>query len=101
MTTEETHSAESFSADCRAVAIQKLRTELGYLRRTSLPAGRSTGVVSTGIAELDDILPDRGLLRGTLSEWVSAEDGSGFLTLASRVVSQAQYGGPLIVIDRQ
>lgn len=100
MTTDETRTAESFPADCRTVAIQKLRTELGQLRRGQRQAVRTDGVVSTGIAELDDILPDRGLLRGTLSEWIAAENGSGSLTLVMRAVSQAQREGTLIVVDR-
>ncbi len=99
MTNEENHPAESFPADCRAVAIQKLRTELGHLRRGQRQSVRANGVVSTGIAELDDILPDRGLLRGTLSEWIAAEHGSGSLTLVLRAASQAQCDGPLVVVD--
>jgi protein ImuA len=99
MTTEKTHPAESFPADCRAVVIQKLRTELGHLRRGQRQAVRANGIVSTGIAVLDDILPDRGLLRGTLSEWIAAEHGSGSLTLVLRAASQAQCDGPLIVVD--
>ena len=39
-------------------------------------------VVSSGYRELDNLLPARGFLRGTLVEWLSPARGSGAATLA-------------------
>ena len=38
--------------------------------------------ISTGIKRVDSLLPNRGLLRGTLTEWISADSGCGALSLA-------------------
>lgn len=60
-------------------------------------AGRRT---STGCLELDRLLPEGGLGRGTLVEWLAAALGSGALWLALTAAREAcrEYG-PLVVID--
>ena len=84
----------------RSAAIQNLRKDLSRFRQDQrLDAQRQ--IVSTGISALDDILPDQGLQRGTLCEWIVAEPGSGAATLAMRVAGKAQGDGPLIIVDRQ
>ena len=83
----------------RSATIQNLRDGLSrFQNNLRLVSGDDT-VVSTGIAELDGILPDRGLLRGGLSEWIAAEPGSGATSLAMRMAGRAQQKGPLIIID--
>lgn len=60
-------------------------------------AGRRT---STGCEELDRLLPEGGLGRGTLVEWLASSSGSGALWLALTAAREAcrEYG-PLVVID--
>jgi protein ImuA len=99
MTTEETPQTDLFPDSVRSAAIQELRAGLNHLRKGIRLKAREKRVVSTGIDALDDILPDRGLLRGTLSEWIAAECGSGAVTLVLRAAAQAQREGPLIVVD--
>jgi hypothetical protein len=99
-------SANSFSSQPtdavkRSAAILNLRTSLCKLQHGLRLKGQAANVVSTGVSALDGILPDGGLLRGTLSEWIAAAPGSGAASLAMRVASQAQKEGPLIIVDRQ
>lgn len=55
---------------------------------------------STGCPELDRLLPDGGLGRGTLVEWLAAASGSGALWLALTAAREACHEyGPLVVID--
>ena len=57
--------------------------------------------VSTGCPELDRGLPQQGLCRGTLVEWLSAGPGGGAGSLALSAAREAcRDGGPLVVIDR-
>jgi protein ImuA len=57
--------------------------------------------VSTGCTELDRHLPQGGLTRGTLVEWLSPGAGSGAGSLALSAAREAcRDGGPLVVIDR-
>lgn len=75
--------------------------------------GRGAGeAISTGLAALDQLLPDGGLRRGTIVEWLGetavrgsgrdqarAASGAGTLALlAAR--SALQAGGVLVVLDR-
>jgi hypothetical protein len=60
----------------------------------------TTAVVSTGYAVLDRFLPQGGLHRGTLAEWVAREQGSGATTLALTAARQAcGETGTLVVVD--
>ncbi len=90
----------STTTDHRATSIQELRSNLRRLQRNLRQESRGTEVVSTGIPALDDLLPDPGLRRGTLTEWIAAEPGSGAARLAMRVAGRAQQEGPLIIVDR-
>ncbi len=95
-------SAGDRSADVehRSVEIEELRSNLRRMERGFRVEARQKDVVSTGVSALDDILPGQGIPRGTLSEWIAAEPGSGAASLAMRVAGQAQADGPLIVVDR-
>ncbi len=98
-------SAASPAAD-RAVQIQRLRAAL-HRRGRGLPelkdsvqeSGDGRAVVSTGIPFLDDILPDRGLRRGKLVEWVASEPGSGALLLALSSAGRIQRSAPVVLVD--
>ena len=87
-----------------STSIAELRTSLRRLEQTSRFAAQEKERVSTGVPALDAILPDHGLLRGTLSEWIGSEAGSGALSLAMRVAGQTQHDGAksraLIIVDR-
>ena len=56
---------------------------------------------SSGLSELDTILPDGGLRAGQLVEWFGEGRGSGAGTLALRACWQAaSSAGMLVVLDR-
>lgn len=58
--------------------------------------------ISSGCPPLDRWLPDRGLRRGTLVEWLSTGHGSGASTLALLAAREiCRAGGMLVVVDRQ
>jgi protein ImuA len=60
----------------------------------------SQGAVSTGIAPLDQLLPEAGFRWGGLTEWLGEGAGSGAMTLALlSLASILQGGGALVVID--
>ncbi|MHB8898421.1 MAG: ImuA family protein [Thermoguttaceae bacterium] len=79
--------------------IETLRRQIARLengRRTSEP-----GVVSCGCRELDRLLPGGGFRRGSLVEWLVAEEGCGAQSLALLVAREACRGrGGLVVFDR-
>ena len=83
-----------------AAAILELRSNLRGLSHGLRREACEKDVVSTSVSALDAILPDRGLLRGTLSEWIAARPGGGAASLVMRVARQAQREGPLIIVDR-
>ncbi len=59
------------------------------------------GVISSGCGPLDRLLPERGLRRGTLVEWLGGP-GSGAGLLALIAAGQAAVGGgALVVVDRR
>ena len=76
---------------------ERLRAWEGTEQRT---AGEA--ICSTGLPELDRLLPRGGLGRGAILEWLSAGDGAGaaplVLALAARVQEQ---GGAIVVIDER
>jgi hypothetical protein len=79
----------------RALTEQVRQCETARRRNT-------TAVVSTGYAVLDRFLPQRGLHRGTLVEWLVREGGSGATTLALAAARQAcGETGTLVVVDRR
>ena len=86
------------SAGQRNQVIAQLREALRRCEGDHRPAdGPRT---STGCDELDRLLPERGLGRGVLVEWLADGEGSGAMWLAlvaAREACRAQ--GPLVVID--
>jgi protein ImuA len=61
----------------------------------------SHDVIDTGSPPLDCLLPERGLRRGTLVEWLFKAQGGGVGTLALLAAREAcRAGGALVVIDR-
>ena len=97
----DTYSEQTAQKPDRSAAIAHLRAGLCRLHQEQRLKTTSQQIVSTGISALDDILPCRGLPRGTLSEWISAEPGCGAASLAMRPAGRAQHSGPLIIVDRQ
>lgn len=85
----------------RTATVLELRSSLRTMQQGFRLASRQKNTVSTTVPSLDAMLPDQGLRRGTLSEWIAAEPGCGAASLAMRVAIQAQQNGPLIIIDRQ
>ena len=58
-------------------------------------------VVTSGSPPLDRLLPEAGLRRGTLVEWLFPGIGSGAGTLAMLAAREAcREGGALVVVDR-
>ena len=99
--TAELLSLSATALSGRSAAIQNLRADLCQFQQAMRLKSRSKNIVSTGISALDDILPDRGLMCGTLSEWIASEPGDGAVSLAMRVAGQAQRKGSLVIVDRQ
>jgi len=95
----DAQSAGLCSADVRATALRDLRSNLRQVQHGWRQQTAEKAIVSTGIAALDDLLPERGLTRGSLSEWIAAEEGCGAIELALRSAARAQSNGPLIVVD--
>jgi hypothetical protein len=83
----------------RATVLQNLAEQLRQFEATRWAAG--DGVISTGSAALDRLLPEGGFRRGTLVEWLSPGPGSGAATLALLAAHQVLgAGGALVVVDR-
>jgi len=78
--------------------VENLRRQI-----TRLENGRRTedsAVVSCGCVGLDRLLPEGGFRRGSLVEWLAAEEGCGALSLALIVAREAcREGGRLVVFD--
>lgn len=85
-------------------ATRELIRQLQYgIRRleTARPAGDVAETVRCGCDALDRLLPEGGLRRGTLAEWLAAGSGSGAATLALLYARRAcQEGGAVVVVDR-
>ncbi len=77
-----------------------LQEKIRQLERTkSLRCEESR--VSAGCAAIDQLLPERGLQRGWLTEWLGVE-GGGAGTLALIAAREACLeGGALVILDRQ
>jgi hypothetical protein len=60
--------------------VQNLQQQIRHLEKS---ARRSdVDIVSTGCAALDQLLPENGLVRGTIVEWLAESPGSSAATLA-------------------
>lgn len=80
--------------------LENLRAELSRFQQSLRTPDEDRRALSTGLNELDQLLPEKGLMPGTLSEWISAHEGSGAMTLAMLVAKQIQTTGPLVVVDQ-
>lgn len=82
--------------------LRQLTQQLRRFERAQRPAGHSADPISTGIAELDLLLPDQGVRRGMLLEWLAAERAGGTGTLAFKVAAALQRrDAGCVVIDRR
>jgi hypothetical protein len=82
-----------------ADVVAALAEQVRRLERAKRPAAE--GVVSSGCGPLDRLLPEGGLRRGTLVEWLGGP-GSGAALLALIAAGQAAAeGGALVVVDRR
>lgn len=80
--------------------VERLRRELRQWERP-LVHSRQNGIVSSGVAVLDNLLPDFGIGAGELVEWQSGR-GCGAVSLVMlqlRAVLDVQSAGMAIVID--
>ena len=82
----------------RREIVDQLRSELRHWENVRGPQPLST--LSTGWSASDKLLPENGLRRGCLVEWLAAEPGSGAGTLALAAAREAiREGGPLVVVE--
>jgi protein ImuA len=88
--------------DSRLSVVQKLAIGIRQLEKSGRRFDRDLQpVVSTGISSLDLLLPHQGLLRGTLTEWVSTSVGGGAMTLAMMAARKGREARPVIIVDPQ
>ena len=89
-------------SDSPSSVVQKLAIGIRQLEKSRRRFDRDLQpVVSTGIPSLDLLLPHQGLLRGTLTEWVSASIGGGAMTLAMMAARKGRESRPVIIVDPQ
>jgi len=89
--------SESLSTSDR---LAQLADEIRLLEGRRTPADDER--VSTGCQALDALLPEGGLRRGALVEWLAARAGSGAATWALAAAAQAaRAGGAVFVVDRR
>jgi protein ImuA len=82
----------------RRQIVAQLRSELRQWE--NVRASEGSPVLSTGWADLDKLLPENGLRRGCLVEWLAAGPGSGAGTLALAAAREAgREGGPVVVVE--
>ncbi len=83
----------------RPQLLEDLRDRIQRIERSGRRAAETSGA-STGFKALDELLPDGGLKRGTLIEWLGHGEGSGAGVLALTVAAHLlQEEGILVVID--
>ncbi|MEK6236372.1 MAG: hypothetical protein N2C14_16820 [Planctomycetales bacterium] len=83
--------------------VKSLRGRLRKLERNQRSSSRTEDreLISTGVENLDQLLPEGGFLRGSLVEWLSVGAGAGAVTLALRGVREAcRQGAVPAFIDR-
>jgi protein ImuA len=84
----------------RSQVIAQLREALRRCEGDHRPTGEPRS--STGCGELDRLLPEGGLGRGVLVEWLASSEGSGAMWLALAAAREAcRAQGPLVIIDSQ
>lgn len=86
-------------ADSRQALVAMLRRQVERLEGPVQPQDERP--ISTGSPELDRLLAEGGLRRGSLTEYLAAEAGGGAGTLALAAAREACAGGKtLVVVDR-
>lgn len=81
-----------------AHTIEELRERIRAIEGPRRSAGKDG--LPTGVAALDELLPDGGLRPGTLTEWLGDGAASGAAAVALAVASHVlRRGGALLVID--
>ena len=86
--------------DARAHTIRELQQQLRRLQRSPRRKTDRAACGSTGIAELDALLPEGGLTPGTLVEWLAGETAGGMGTLVFKIAARlCRAGEACIVID--
>ncbi|MEW4527328.1 MAG: ImuA family protein [Maioricimonas sp. JB045] len=86
----------------RADTLRQLASRLRQLQAGRGTTAHRTGreIISSGMPDLDRLLPDGGFRRGTLVEWLADGPGTGVERLLLQVVPPAlQEGGVCLVID--
>ena len=82
-------------ATCNVEMLRRKIIRLEESRR-----GGHEKAVSTRCGPLDELLPEGGVRRGALAEWLAAGEGSGSGTLALLCAREAcRDGGTLVVLD--
>lgn len=77
--------------------LESLREQVRRIETAGRPNGQS---VSLGCSALDALLPERGIARGTIHEWLAPRGGSGAEILSLIAAREAcRGGGALVVID--
>jgi protein ImuA len=90
----------------RTDLLESLKLRLRQFSSAKSAADGARDVVSTGISALDDMLPQHGIPRGGVVEWLIADSGTGAATLALsgvRATLNETSGGTgcWVVIDPQ
>ncbi|MCE5267685.1 MAG: hypothetical protein LLG00_07350 [Planctomycetaceae bacterium] len=81
----------------RVICLEELRERVAQLEA---PRRCQDSPVGSGCEAVDKLLPDGGFRRGSLVEWLAADEGIGASTLALLAAREAcQDGGMLAVLD--
>jgi protein ImuA len=83
----------------RADIVQELNRRVRGIEQGRVSAAPEQGVVSTGIAPLDQLLPDAGLRWGSLTEWLNEEGGGAMMLALLSLKPLLKHGGALVIID--
>jgi hypothetical protein len=83
---------------CASERLQELRKQITQIESCQRP--RALSRVTTGVADLDAVLPGGGLRRGMVLELLSAADGGGAWTLGLLLARQAcEAKQTLVIVD--
>ena len=78
--------------------VDSLRHQIRKLEKAGRAVGAKT--FSTGSADLDKLLPDQGLVTGTITEWLTPTSGCGAELLSLLAAREACHeGGALVIVD--
>jgi hypothetical protein len=80
--------------------LESLRQQVRRIETAGRPGTAGGSAVSLGCAALDGLLPQKGLPRGTIHEWLAPYRGSGAEILSLIAAREAcRDGGALLVVD--